>query len=146
MFQLHNTSPNSACAGSERVRRLHGADCPEELVTIEEKIAKAIFGNDLSNEQWTETWKGFVADAAGIMNARLSGYPDGVPITYVSLTEDVAVPLALAEQMIANLGDGVDHRVLSAGHMVMVSKPRELAELINDVVGRKETAASASGS
>lgn len=38
--------------------------------------------------------------------------------------------------MIANLGPDVDHRVLSAGHIVMVTKPRELAEIINDVVGR----------
>jgi pimeloyl-ACP methyl ester carboxylesterase len=68
------------------------------------------------------------------MNARLSGYPDGMPITYVSLTEDVAVPPALAEQMMANLGVPVEHRVLSAGHMAMVSKPQELAAIINDVV------------
>lgn len=47
------------------------------------------------------------------MNARLSGYPDGVPITYVSMTDDVPVPPALAEQMVANLGAGVEHRVLS---------------------------------
>jgi carboxypeptidase C (cathepsin A) len=58
----------------------------------------------------------------------------------------VRAAAALAEQMITNLGDGVDHRRLSAGHMVMVSKPRELAELINDVVGSEETTASASGS
>lgn len=57
------------------------------------------------------------------MNARLSGYPDGVPITYVSMTEDAAVPRLLAEQMMANLGAPVEHRLLSAGHMVMVSKP-----------------------
>jgi hypothetical protein len=40
--------------------------------------------------------------------------------------------------MIANLGPGVDHRVLPAGHIVMASKPPELAAIINDVVGRDE--------
>ena len=71
-----------------------------------------------------------------LWNAQLTGYPRGVPITYVSMTDDVGVPPALAKQMIANLGPDVDHRVLSAGHIVMVTKPRELAEIINDVVGR----------
>ncbi len=66
----------------------------------------------------------------------MTGYPSGIPITYVSMTDDVGVPPALAKQMIANLGADVDHRVLSAGHIVMVTKPRELAAIINDVVGR----------
>jgi hypothetical protein len=44
---------------------------------------------------------------------------------------------ALAEEMISNLGPGVDHRVLSA-HIVVASKPTELAAIINDVVGRDE--------
>ncbi|MFB1298725.1 alpha/beta fold hydrolase [Mycobacterium sp. pW049] len=114
-----------------------GADWPSgQLVTIEQKIAKAIFGNDLSDEQWTETWQGFVPDAGNLMNARLSGYPDGIPITYVSMTDDVPVPPALVEQMTTHLGTGVEHRVLSAGHMVMVSKPQELATIINDAIAR----------
>ena len=100
-----------------------------------------MFGNDLSDEQWMETWQGFVPEAAALMNTGVSGYPGGVPITYVSMTDDVPVPPALAEQMIANLGAGVEHRVLSAGHMVMVSKPRELAAIINDVVDQADSAA-----
>jgi hypothetical protein len=69
------------------------------------------------------------------MNARVSNYLDGWPITHVGMTEDVPVPPALAQQMMDNLGDCVEHRVLSAGQMVMVSKPRELATTINDLVG-----------
>ncbi len=75
-------------------------------------------------------------ESAILWNSRLTGYPRGVPITYVSMTDDVGVPPALAEQMIANLGAEVDHRVLTAGHIVMETKPRELAAIINDVVGR----------
>ena len=58
-----------------------------------------------------------------------------MPITYVSMSDDVPVPPAVAEQMIANLGTGVEHRVLSAGHSVMMSKPLELATIINEVAG-----------
>ena len=94
------------------------------------------YGNDMSDEQWCEYWNGLVPESAGFWNSRLSGYPNGIPITYVSMTDDVGVPPALAKQMIANLGADVDHRVLSAGHIVMVTKPRELAAIINDVVGR----------
>jgi hypothetical protein len=38
--------------------------------------------------------------------------------------------------MIVNLGAGVEHIVLQAGHSVMVSKPRALAAIINDAVER----------
>jgi pimeloyl-ACP methyl ester carboxylesterase len=115
-------------------------DLPPGEFFIDEQVAKPMFGNDLSDEQWAQTWQGFVPDAAALMNARVSGYPGGVPITYVSMTDDVPVPPALAEQMIANLGAGVDHRVLSAGHMVMVSRPRELAAIINNVVDQADSA------
>ena len=52
----------------------------------------------------------------------------------MSLTDDVGVPPALAEQVIVNVGAEVNHRVLSAGDIAMVTKPKELAEVINDVV------------
>jgi pimeloyl-ACP methyl ester carboxylesterase len=113
-----------------------GADLPAaEPVVIDEALAKTLFANDLTDRQWNEYWQAAVPEAAGIMNARLSGYPQGIPITYISMADDVAVPPALAEQMIANLGVGVRHRAISAGHLVMASKPRELAAAINELAG-----------
>lgn len=106
---------------------------PTEPVVIEEALAKTLFANDLTDRQWNEYWQESVPEAAGIMNARLGGYPQDVPITYISMTDDVPVPPGLAEQMIANLGAGVRHRVLSGGHLVMASKPRELAAMINEL-------------
>jgi len=50
------------------------------------------------------------------------------------MSDDVGVPRLLADEMINNLGNGVDHRVLSAGHLVMVTKPHALAAIINDIV------------
>ncbi len=102
-------------------------------VTTEER-AKLFFANDMTDEQWSEVWQQFVPEAPLLWNARLSGYPDRVPVTYISLTEDVGVPPALAAQMIGNIGTAVDHRMLSCGHIAMVTKPRELAAIINDVV------------
>ena len=116
---------------------MFGEDLPagEPRTTTEER-AKMFFANDMTDEHWVAVWDGFVPESASLWNARLTGYPSGIPITYVSMTDDVGVPPALAKQMIANLAADVDHRVLSAGHIAMVTKPRELAAIINDVVGR----------
>ena len=106
---------------------------PAQPVVVDEALAKTLFANDLTDQQWNNYWTGSVPEAAGIMNARLSGYPQGIPITYISMTDDVPVPSALAEQMIANLDARVQHRVLQAGHLVMLSRPRELAAAINEL-------------
>jgi pimeloyl-ACP methyl ester carboxylesterase len=123
-------------AGESASFAVNGADMPPGSVMASEKRLRTYYGNDMSDEQWDEYWKGLVPDSAALLNSRLSGYPSGIPITYVSMTDDVGVPPVLARQMIANLGADVDHRVLSAGHIVMVTKPRELAAIIDDAVGR----------
>jgi len=94
-----------------------------------------MFGNDLTPEQWMEHAKSLVPDAVGIMNARLSGYPTGIPITYVNMSRDVPVPPELAEQMAANLGANVNRRTIDAGHTSWFSQPGALANIINELVG-----------
>jgi pimeloyl-ACP methyl ester carboxylesterase len=127
--------------GASAAIAITGADMPPGKPHMpDEATAKAYFGNDLTDEQWAEHWKGLVPESAAIWNAQLSGYPDSVPSTYISMTDDVGVPPELAELMIANLRALAEHRVLCAGHTVMVSKPRELAAIINDVVGRAQAA------
>jgi pimeloyl-ACP methyl ester carboxylesterase len=108
----------------------------ESMAPMPEERAKTLFGNDLTEEQWAHHFKGIVPDAVGIMNAQLSGYPSGIPITYVNMSEDVPVPPALADQMAGNLGHGVERRTIATGHTVMVSRPKELAAIINEVVDR----------
>jgi pimeloyl-ACP methyl ester carboxylesterase len=121
--------------GSTAAIVMTGSDLPPgPMAPMDEARAKALFGNDLSDEQWAEHWKTVVPDAAGIMNARLTGYPTGTPITYVGMTADVPVPPALADQMVANLGPRVDRRTIDAGHTVMLGKPAELAAIIEEVV------------
>ncbi len=109
----------------------------ESMTPMAEETAMTLFGNDLTEEQWVHHIKGLVPDAVGIMNARLSGYPSGIPITYVNMSQDVPVPPALAEQMASNLGPGVERRTIDAGHTVMVSQPEQLAAIINEVVTRR---------
>ena len=114
-----------------------GADIEGEdgiVPILPEEVAHALFGNDLEDEQWAEHWQGLVPEALGIMNGRLTGYPKGIPITYVSMLQDQPVPPALVEQMLPTLGDGVDLRTIDAGHTVMVSQPHALAAILNEVV------------
>lgn len=119
--------------GASAAKALTGMNFPPgELPMIEETVARALFGNDLSEAQWVTHWASVVPETAEVMNAHLSGYPRDVPMTYVGLTEDVPVPPFAVEQMVANLGADVERQMLSAGHTAMLSKPRELAELINE--------------
>ena len=52
------------------------------------------------------------------------------------MSQDVPVPPVLAEQMAANLGPGVKRYTIDAGHTVMVSQPKALADIINEAIGR----------
>ena len=108
----------------------------EAMTPMSEERARSLFGNDLTEEQWAHHFEGLVPDAVGIMNAQLSGYPSGLPTVYVNMSEDVPVPLSLADQMAANLGPGVARLKIDAGHTVMVSQPERLAAIVNDVVAR----------
>jgi pimeloyl-ACP methyl ester carboxylesterase len=128
--------------GASAAVLMTGSDLPPGAMPVmDEARAKALFGNDLSDEQWDEHWRTVVPDAAGIMNARLSGYPAATPITYVGMTDDVPVPPALVDQMVVNLGPGIDRRTIEAGHTVMLARPAELAAIIEEVVARSSTAA-----
>jgi pimeloyl-ACP methyl ester carboxylesterase len=112
-----------------------GADLPVAKPRMpKEDRAKSFFATDMTEAQWADLWNQFVPESPLLWNARLSEVPDCTPVTFVSMTDDVGVPPGLAKQMIANLGVEVDHRVLSASHIVMVTRARELAQVINEFV------------
>jgi len=101
---------------------------------LDDASSRALFGNDLTDEQWAEHARGLVPDAPGIINAQLSGYPSKIPMLYVGMDRDVPVPPDMAEQIAANLGPDVVRRSIDAGHSVMVSAPQALADLVNAFV------------
>ncbi len=114
---------------------IFGDDLPEsEPRTTSEERARLFFANDMSEEQWADVWPQFVPESPKLWNARTTRYPDDIPMTYVSLTDDVGVPPESAQQMIANIGTQVEHVVLSAGHIAMVTRPQELANAINRAI------------
>lgn len=118
--------------GQSAAEVMFGADLVGEPGQPDEGRCRAAMGNDMTGGQWAAHWKTIVPEPAAVWNARLSGYPTGIPTTYVSMADDVGA--APAAQMIANLGTDVAHRVTPGGHLAMVTKPRELAGVINDLV------------
>lgn len=61
------------------------------------------------------------------------GAPPSCRSAYVTLSQDASVPPKLQEQMAARLPNPTIHRIES-GHLPMLSRPTELAAVINQVV------------
>lgn len=122
-------------AGSSAATVMIGQDVSQDdPFVVSEEFARPAFGNDLTEEQWIAHAASLVPDAPGIMNGVITGLPSGIPVTYVNMSDDVPVPPALAEQMVANLGSDAVRVTLHAGHTVMVSQPQALADVINAAI------------
>ena len=92
---------------------------------------KEAFGADMTDEQWAAYSASRVPEAAGLMNAIISGYPTGIATTYVGCSEDRPVPPELVERMLPNLGRDVAFHSLACSHSVTAVMPEELAAIIN---------------
>jgi hypothetical protein len=91
-----------------------------------------MFCNDMDRAQTASTLARLVPEALGVLAepADLTGLRHPIPRTYVRLTLDASLSLDTQDRMIKNLGE-VDAVDLDAGHMAMISQPRELADLLN---------------
>jgi pimeloyl-ACP methyl ester carboxylesterase len=116
-------------------RLVTGSDMPQGVMhRMPEERSKALFGNDLNEEQWASVAARLVDDTHAIINATVSGHPLACHRVYIGLTRDIPVPPALVDAMIGVLGPDVDRRSLEAGHMVMNSQPGLLAEMLAGLV------------
>ena len=116
-------------------------DQPDEtmLPPLPDELCRAMFGNDMTDEQWAIAGAGIVAEAAFLFRDRVTGYPSDVPVTYVGMTEDVPVPPELAERMMEQLGPDVEFVRVEGGHNIMLSQPDTLAGILNEVAARHRT-------
>ncbi len=102
------------------------------MPVLPEELARNLFGTGMDDETWAAHYAQLTPDAPGLMNAVVSGYPSGMPISYVSMALDQPVPPELAAQMAANLGPHAEHRIIAdAGHTIMTTHPELLASIIN---------------
>jgi pimeloyl-ACP methyl ester carboxylesterase len=105
----------------------------QAMPVLPEDLARTLFGTGMDDATWAAHYAQLTPDAPGLMNAVVSGYPSGMPITYVSMSLDQPVPPGLAAQMFSNLGPNAEHRTIpDQGHTIMTTNPALIASMINE--------------
>jgi pimeloyl-ACP methyl ester carboxylesterase len=122
-------APGQSAAGV-----MFGSELTAEQGMPDEDRCRATMANDMTDVQWRAHWKTILPEPRAIWNARLSGHPEGMPITYISMADDLGVTPSLTKRMVTSLGAGVDYQVIPGAHLAMVTRPRELANAINDAI------------
>jgi pimeloyl-ACP methyl ester carboxylesterase len=126
---LEGFSPHAA-----EIAQQLGDDLVDSSGVLHPDLARAMFCNDMNKEQTASTLERMVPEAMGVMSepADLKGLRHPVPRTYVRLTEDAIVSLETQDRMITNLG-GAEVVDLDSGHMAMISRPADLARVLNQL-------------
>lgn len=86
--------------------------------------------NDLSSEQADEVVRRFAPESRAVYFSRTDAAVPEVPRLYVRLTDDKEFDGRMQDTMAANLR--ADVRELDSGHLPMLSKPKELARILNE--------------
>ncbi len=106
---------------------------------LDEATARFMFCSDLDEEQARFVLDNVGTDAVGILDESVTrtGIPPNLPKTYVKLLQDQSLAPELQDALIDNLraspGGDVDVITIDAGHDVMISRPKELADVLNAV-------------
>ena len=121
--------------GIEEARR--GGENP--IGGLDEETTRLMFCNDMDEEQAR-----FVLDRTGTEAAVVlaepvtrAGIPPELPKTFVKLLQDQSLPPGRQDALVDNLraspGGNVDVVTIDAGHDVMISRPKELADVLNRI-------------
>ena len=97
----------------------------------QEQFFRHMFCNDMdeATTQWLLDNLGPEPPAALITPVSRKELPQSIPITYVLLTKDQALPPEAQRQILRNVG-APEVVELDSGHDVMISHPQELAEVL----------------
>ena len=113
---------------------IRSAGEPLEPAPMDPALAKVVLGNDLDEEQLAWCSERLVPEAPRLSTDPVDLSPLGIPMprTWVRTLQDLIVPAAKQARFAINVGDCpvVD---LDAGHMCMISKPMELAMILNGI-------------
>lgn len=105
--------------------------------TLPEAAARAMFCNDMDEEQTRFVLEGLVPEAPAPIHepSRLAGLAKGVPITWVRLLRDAVVAKEKQDLYIATMRAIAPVEVvdLDAGHNAMISQPEALATILNQI-------------
>jgi pimeloyl-ACP methyl ester carboxylesterase len=124
---LGDLSP-AALEIAERV----GDELVDHQGVLHPDLATAMFCTDMPESQVASTLSRLVPEALGVLSepSDLTGLRHPIPRTYVRLLRDASISLEVQDQMIVNLNP-VDVVDLDAGHMAMISRPGDLADILN---------------
>jgi pimeloyl-ACP methyl ester carboxylesterase len=124
---LEGFSPSAAAIAQQL-----GDDLVDGSGLLYPDLARVMFCNDMDEEQAASTLERRVPEVLGVLSepTDLTGMRRSTPRTYVRLTHDAIVSLETQDQMVENLG-GAQVAELDAGHMAMISRPDDLAALLN---------------
>jgi pimeloyl-ACP methyl ester carboxylesterase len=109
---------------------------------LDDETAAYMFCNDMDEEQTRFVLDRLGPEAINLITEDVSrvGLPPELPKTYVRLSRDQSLPPETQATMIANLaaspGGDLDVVEIDSGHNVMVSHPRELADVVNRITAR----------
>jgi len=111
-----------------------GTQAENQSATMSADLAVAMFCNDMTPAQTETTLSLMVPEAAGPLTepADNSGLAHPIPRSWVRLSRDAIVSPATQDRFIATVGD-LDVIDLDAGHMAMLSRPDELAAILNRI-------------
>jgi pimeloyl-ACP methyl ester carboxylesterase len=104
---------------------------------MDEETHRELIGSELCDDdlRWALANVGPDSRHLFLDRASRAGLPDDLPRSYIRLRRDRTVPWELQDHMISLL-PGLATRVIDAGHNVMVSHPRELAEVLEDIASQ----------
>jgi pimeloyl-ACP methyl ester carboxylesterase len=114
-----------------------GGDNP--IGGLDEQTTRLMFCNDMDEEQTRFVLDQAGTEAAVILAEPVSrvGIPVELPKTFVKLLQDQSLPPDHQDVLIRNLRDSpggeVDVVTIDAGHDVMISRPNELADVLNGI-------------
>jgi len=102
---------------------------------LAEERAREMFCNDMDAAQTRFVLERLCPESIGVMNepARNAGLRHPVPRCYVKLLRDQALSPALQDESIRNAGPACAVHELDAGHNAMISRPRDLAAILNQI-------------
>jgi hypothetical protein len=93
-----------------------------------------MFCNDMDEEQTRFVLRNLCGEAAGPMSEpSLAGLRGSTPRSYVKLLRDQALTPEMQDGFIRNAGPKTEVHELDAGHNAMISRPRELAAILNRI-------------
>jgi pimeloyl-ACP methyl ester carboxylesterase len=98
-----------------------------------QKVIEQTLCNDLTFEQTSEIVRRFTPEAKLLYTTKVNYKKLDIKKLYIKLTNDKGFPLQLQDKMIKNLATP-KVVTLDSGHLPMISKPKELSEILNDFI------------